>query len=187
MVTPVTTIVYMGAVIIGRQHPVGVVLIVLTVCLLPFQWAAARREKSHARDDSWVSGREWPPPVPLTIEERLEFKLSMLVPDLQWFLRTPVDRATYERWIKSTARRIGELSPEVADRWARPDPVRGPAGDVVSAAELNARRERLLELYAELAPRKSVSRVRADLPPAGGAAAGLASVAGPHRRRPADV
>lgn len=100
---------------------------------------------------------------PLTVEDRVEFKLSFISRDLQWFLARPTERATYERWLKNATNALAQLSPEVANRWAKPDLGRTTTGEMVSVAELNARRDRLLELYAEVASPKELARLRAAL------------------------
>jgi len=96
--------------------------------------------------------RKWDPPLTVTDDEgdvraRIRNELRQAGLELRQMLAEPTDRALYERWLKSETDQLELISPNTADRWARPDPETSDTR-IVPDAELDARRRRLLDFYS---------------------------------------
>ena len=157
LVRPLSLAVGLGVTIVGvgGHHLVGVLLIGLWICLTPLERAAARRRKREREQE-----------LEPTTEKRVQWELTSVAHGLRSFLGQPPDRATYERWLASATQQLERVSPEVARRWAQPDRGRGYARGTLSDVELESRRRRLLELYAEVAPSQDVEFLTSTLPQA---------------------
>jgi hypothetical protein len=153
LVRPAVALVATAGLVIGRHHLAGVVLGVLWVCLWPLDALAARRRKRERE------AAESP-----TIEQQIQWELRAISRELRWIIDSPPERSIYEAWINGATQKLQRFSPEVAERWGRPDLGRRCSGSQVSDAELSARRGRMLELYAEFAPPDNVELVSSELP-----------------------
>lgn len=151
-VRPAVGLVAFGATLIGRHHLAGVILIAVWVCLWPIDMLAARRRK-RAREAA-----EQP-----SVEQLLQWELRAISRELRWIIDNPPERSIYGSWLDGATHKLQRLSADVAERWARPDLGRRCSGTHVSAAELDARRARLLELYGQVAPPEKLELVRSEL------------------------
>jgi hypothetical protein len=96
--------------------------------------------------------RKWDPPLTVTDDEgdvraRIRNELRQAGLELRQMLAEPTERAVYARWLKAETEQLELIAPNTADRWARPGPEMSDAR-IVSDAELDARRRRLLDLYS---------------------------------------
>jgi hypothetical protein len=97
------------------------------------------------------------------VEARLQRALDDFRFDLSVFARRPPTRVQYEYWLKTTTKRLANLSPELASRWE-------PAGlgtlapdETVSSHELRARNELLIQLRRQ-APQPTDAQIQAADP-----------------------
>lgn len=149
----------LAAVIVGRHHLAGLILIGAWVALWPLDWWAVRRSQRERRRSE---GEDLEP----TPEERIRNELHLASYDLRWFLINQTERRTYENWLRKTDRALEKVSPEVARRWIRSDGSSDATSQWVTAVELVSRRRRLLELYSEVATPEKLEILKASLPQA---------------------
>jgi hypothetical protein len=107
--------------------------------------------------------RKWDPPLTVTDDEgdvraRIRSQLRQAGMDLGQMLAEPTERAIYERWLKAETERLDLIAPNTAERWARPDSETS-GSRIVSDAELDARRRRLLDLYSAVSSPEQVTEL----------------------------
>jgi hypothetical protein len=145
----------LSIVIVRHDGAVSIALFAVFLGLAPFQIVAGRRAK-HAKE------KELEP----TEDQRVQWELGGVAHQLRLFLDRPPDRVTYERWLNTATSQLKRVSPDVARRWAQPDRGWDSLAETVTCAELASRRERLLQLYAEVAPPEKVAFLTESLPQA---------------------
>jgi len=88
-------------------------------------------------------------------ERELRRLLDKCTVELRGFVDSPPTRRRYQRWVRSREDRLARVWPELAGDWARRDLNDTNSGVTVSRAELEARGERITELYGLVATRAS--------------------------------
>jgi hypothetical protein len=145
----------LSIVIFRHDGGVSLALFAVLVGLAPFQILAGRRAK-RAKDS------ESKP----TEEQRVQCELGGVAHQFRLFLDRPPDRVTYERWLITATTQLKRASPDVARRWAQLDRGHDSLGTTVTYTELASRRERLIQLYAGVAPPEKVMSLTESLPQA---------------------
>jgi hypothetical protein len=97
--------------------------------------------------------QKWNPPLTVFEEEgdvrgRIRYELGQAGLELRQMLAEPTERAVYERWLGTETEQLELIAPNTARRWAQPDPGHSSPGGMVSEAELDSRRRRLIDLYS---------------------------------------
>ena len=111
--------------------------------------------------------RKWNPPLSVfeqdgDVQGRIRYELRQAGLELGQMLALPTERAVYERWVETETEQLELIAPNTAVRWAAPDGVRA-TGWAVSERELDARRRRLLELYAAVSSPEQLRELEAIL------------------------
>jgi hypothetical protein len=99
--------------------------------------------------------RKWDPPLTVTDDEgdvraRIRYELRQAGLELRRMLAEPTERAFYERWLETETKQLELIAPNTADRWEKRPECEISDTRIVSDAELDARRGRLLDLYSSV-------------------------------------